>query len=968
MATIELVGLPSASVLGDADLLHLRVGDIDRKITGEDFKASILPVYATTTVPGIVEKATQTEVNDGVDNERYVTPLTLKNLLDSVISASGAPNATTTNRGLVELATTAEGQAGTDTERAVTPQVMRDSVTTHVSQATTTLAGKARIATQTEVNTGTDNTTIVTPLTLKNAPGVSVPDATTTAAGKIELATQGEVNLGTDDVRAVTPATLANSTWVNIPSASTAVQGKVELADLSETQIGTDQTRAVTPYGLKNALPTLIPAASETNAGIAEIATLAEVNAGTDTVRYVTPYTLAQSLSGTTVPLASETVAGRIEIATTAEAQGGSDNTRAVTPYGLKNALPSLIPEASENVKGIAEIATLAEVNAGTDTVRYVTPYTLAKSLSGTTVPLASETVAGRIEIATTAEVQSGSDQTRAVTPYGLKNALPTFIPAASETNAGIAEIATLAEVNAGSDTARYVTPYTLAQSLSGSTVPLASETVAGRIEIATTAEVQSGSDQTRAVTPYGLKNALPLLTPAASETNAGIAEIATLAEVNAGTDTVRYVTPYTLAQSLSGSTVPLASETVAGRIEIATTAEAQAGSDNTRAITPLKLKNSVMTHVLAADGPGSGLDADTLDGVQGSGYALVSHEHPWPTGLSFNTSTGVLTMARQTGGNLTASFDGRYLRDTSNFAKWTRDQAPGFGPLGGGAAYFLESSGSSGQRALSVRNLSSVDFSHGLSGYALGPNSIGVIGYAYSSVQEAYGVAGFSQGSDPNATSAGYLGGNTYSVRGLNKPIYSNSGYSPFTGIHNAMTPTNIGRFLEEGDLLVCDDSVLVNVNDSVPVVSLSKDEKCKKVIGVMGSYNRMTVTEMFESYKGLIAKYRSEENPDNEWTEKGKQLLASYAKYKQCEINSVGEGGINVCDAGGDIEIGDYLCSSSVSGKAMKQDDDILHNYTVAKAMQDVVWENEVVGKNGCYEKNGHKWKMIGCTYHCG
>jgi hypothetical protein len=50
------------------------------------------------------------------------------------------------------------------------------------------------------------------------------------------------------------------------------------------------------------------------------------------------------------------------------------------------------------------------------------------------------------------------------------------------------------------------------------------------------------------------------------------------------------------------------------------------------------------------------------------------------------------------------------------------------------------------------------------------------------------------------------------------------------------------------------------------------------------------------------------------------------------------------------------------------MKQDDDILHSYTVAKALQNVVWENEVVGKNGCYEKNGHKWKMIGCTYHCG
>jgi hypothetical protein len=46
------------------------------------------------------------------------------------------------------------------------------------------------------------------------------------------------------------------------------------------------------------------------------------------------------------------------------------------------------------------------------------------------------------------------------------------------------------------------------------------------------------------------------------------------------------------------------------------------------------------------------------------------------------------------------------------------------------------------------------------------------------------------------------------------------------------------------------------------------------------------------------------------------------------------------------------------------MKQDDDLLHNYTVAKAMEDVDWATE----EDYYLVDGVKCKMISCTYHCG
>lgn len=49
------------------------------------------------------------------------------------------------------------------------------------------------------------------------------------------------------------------------------------------------------------------------------------------------------------------------------------------------------------------------------------------------------------------------------------------------------------------------------------------------------------------------------------------------------------------------------------------------------------------------------------------------------------------------------------------------------------------------------------------------------------------------------------------------------------------------------------------------------------------------------------------------------------------------------------------------------MKQDDDVMHNYTVAKARGSIKLDAEVVGVT-CKEVNGYKYKLLACTYHCG
>lgn len=65
----------------------------------------------------------------------------------------------------------------------------------------------------------------------------------------------------------------------------------------------------------------------------------------------------------------------------------------------------------------------------------------------------------------------------------------------------------------------------------------------------------------------------------------------------------------------------PPATTSQQGVVELATTAEAQAGIDALRALTPAAAKAAILGWLLAQDGSGSGLDADLLDGQQGSYY-----------------------------------------------------------------------------------------------------------------------------------------------------------------------------------------------------------------------------------------------------------------------------------------------------------------------------------------------------------
>jgi hypothetical protein len=52
---------------------------------------------------------------------------------------------------------------------------------------------------------------------------------------------------------------------------------------------------------------------------------------------------------------------------------------------------------------------------------------------------------------------------------------------------------------------------------------------------------------------------------------------------------------------------------------------------------------------------------------------------------------------------------------------------------------------------------------------------------------------------------------------------------------------------------------------------------------------------------------------------------------------VSTYGIGSVWVCDINGTFKNGDYITSSIISGYGMKQDDDICHNYTFGRIMQD-------------------------------
>jgi hypothetical protein len=117
------------------------------------------------------------------------------------------------------------------------------------------------------------------------------------------------------------------------------------------------------------------------------------------------------------------------------------------------------------------------------------------------------------------------------------------------------------------------------------------------------------------------------------------------------------------------------------------------------------------------------------------------------------------------------------------------------------------------------------------------------------------------------------------------------------------------------------------ITINESLPLVNLSSIQNDKACFGVISlSEDPDTREDKYGTYVAVIKK------------EEGDTRIY---------INSVGEGAMWVINSNGNIESGDYITTSSVKGYGMKQHDDILHNYTVAKITMNCDFNPPMVNK---------------------
>lgn len=151
-------------------------------------------------------------------------------------------------------------------------------------------------------------------------------------------------------------------------------------------------------------------------------------------------------------------------------------------------------------------------------------------------------------------------------------------------------------------------------------------------------------------------------------------------------------------------------------------------------------------------------------------------------------------------------------------------------------------------------------------------------------------------------------------------------------------------------GEVVVANSTYGIQLTQTHAMVSPSNNVKDTKVHGV--------VCEEIVNKDDLIdfARQGIEHSSFDESYEGFISLILDN-NYKLYTTMAIGEGQMLVCSENGDIAGGDFICSSSKRGLGMKQDDGLLHNYTIAKAANDIVWSEEDSDS-----------KLLEVTFHCG
>lgn len=172
-------------------------------------------------------------------------------------------------------------------------------------------------------------------------------------------------------------------------------------------------------------------------------------------------------------------------------------------------------------------------------------------------------------------------------------------------------------------------------------------------------------------------------------------------------------------------------------------------------------------------------------------------------------------------------------------------------------------------------------------------------------------------------------------------------SAFNTFTGTHMVDLDKSIMKRVCPGMILrSIGISRKLGIIDTVVQCDITKKAKDKAVYGVYCHTDTVLASTSGRADEMLVSRVP--------------KLIAYCA--------SVGEGCILVCDIGGELENGDYVMSSDISGYGQLQPDDVQHTYTVAKITEDIDWSSNTI--NTIMGPDGKEYRAVlaSCTYHCG
>ena len=195
------------------------------------------------------------------------------------------------------------------------------------------------------------------------------------------------------------------------------------------------------------------------------------------------------------------------------------------------------------------------------------------------------------------------------------------------------------------------------------------------------------------------------------------------------------------------------------------------------------------------------------------------------------------------------------------------------------------------------------------------------------------------------NSSNAMNTVGNVY----VDGNITATGTISPFTGTHDGLMAS--GDSPTAGDILV-DTAVAIKRNLSNTLFVMAQSSASNQAaIGIYGGDQPSSYVPVSAAKEITL--------PDIYGTSVAERDSAydSVFENRKCVIvNALGEGQVNVCGEAGNIAAGDLIVTSSTAGKGMKQADDIVRGYTVAKARESITFDS--ASDTG----------QIACIYLCG